>query len=327
MKLPNQRHFSGSYSLPVVLQTDLEKLEILIRERGCSESPLMNSMIVSLIQNGGKRIRPLVLMAVFRGMNGPEDSVRDAYKAGASLELIHTATLIHDDLIDQSMTRRGAPTIYALHGIEISHEPSLAGDYLFVEAYALTSGLSEDLIQKSVSDLRKMAEGQLLEECTPPEELNFSTYLDIIKSKTAVMFRSACISGALLAGASKAEQNTLGEAGLMLGVAFQFIDDILDVTGHEEITGKPVGTDFLAGKMTLPYLLYEEKFGKLPRERTTETFKTVYEELKSDAVIARAKKMALEKTTRAKEGFSVLVNAQIRSFILEMCDRMLNRIL
>lgn len=324
MKHPNQRHFSGNYSLPAVLQKDLEKLEALIRERGHSESPLMNSMIASLIKNGGKRVRPLVLMAVFRGMNGSDNAVRDAYMAGASLELIHTATLIHDDLIDQSMTRRGAPTIYALHGV-----PSavLAGDYLFVEAYALTSGLSENLIRRSVSDLRKMAEGQLLEESTLPENLTFPTYLDIIISKTAVMFRSACISGAMLAGASETEQNALGEAGLMLGVAFQFIDDILDIKGNERITGKPVGTDFLAGKMTLPYFLYEEHFGRLPRKRTRETFQAVYHNLTSDTVISRAKEMALEKTTRAKEGFSILTNRDIRSFILDMCDQMLNRIL
>lgn len=324
MKNPMSRQFPGSFTLPAILQKDLDRLETLIRERGQSAYPLMNSMIASLIQNGGKRIRPLVLMAVFRGMEGPEDAAPEAYKAGASLELIHTATLIHDDLIDQSLVRRGAPTIFASHGI-----PSavLAGDYLFVEAYALTSGLPERLIQKSVSDLRKMAEGQLLEERTPPETLNFQTYLEIIQSKTAVMFRSACISGAMLAGATEEDQYCLGEAGLMLGVAFQFIDDILDVTGDEEITGKPVGTDFLSGKKTLPYLLYEEQVGVLPRERTPDTFKSVYNGLRSDAVISRAKKMAREKTVRAKEGFGVLVNPQIRSFILDMCDQMLNRIL
>jgi len=324
MKHPLRRPFPGPNSLPAVLQRDLDMFEALIRERGQSAYPPMNSMIATLIRNGGKRIRPLVLMAVFRGMEGPGEAVRDAYKAGASLELIHTATLIHDDLIDQSLVRRGAPTIYASHGI-----PSavLAGDYLFVEAYALTSGLPEKLIRKNVSDLRKMAEGQLLEETTPPEELDFSTYLDIIQCKTAVMFRSACISGAMLAGATEEDQHRLGEAGLMLGVAFQFIDDILDVTGDENITGKPVGTDFLSGKKTLPYLLYEEQVGALPRERTPETFKTIYNGFRSEAIISRAKKMAREKTTRAQEGFAILVNPQIRSFMLDMCDRMLNRIL
>jgi geranylgeranyl pyrophosphate synthase len=324
MKNGNLTPIFKDIHIPLQLRRDLTQIETILRERAQSAYPLMNSMVSDLVQNGGKRIRPLMLMTVFRGMNGRRKREKEAYRAAASLELIHTATLIHDDLIDQSMVRRGAPTIFAKHGMPAA---VLAGDFLFVEAYALTSGLPENLILKNVSDLRKMAEGQLLEESTPAGELTFSTYLDIIMSKTASMFRSACISGAMLAETPEEKLELLGDAGLILGVAFQFIDDILDVIGDETMTGKPVGTDFLAQKMTLPYFLYEEQFGKLPQERSLKTFQNIYQDLTSATVITKAKEMALEKTTRAKEGFSVLTNTNLRTFILDMCDRMVNRIL
>ncbi|MDD3807798.1 MAG: polyprenyl synthetase family protein [Candidatus Marinimicrobia bacterium] len=296
----------------------------MIREEGQSSNPLMNSMISTLILNGGKRIRPLILMTVFRGLDGAEEAVQQAYHAGASLELIHTATLIHDDLIDQSKLRRGAPTIYAQHGIPPA---VLAGDYLFVVAYALASTLPKNLVQKIITDLRHMAEGQLLEEMINPKTLTFTEYLNIITSKTAMLFRSACVSGAFLAGASESMQQVLSDAGLMLGIAFQLIDDMLDVMGNENITGKPIGADFLADKMTLPYLLYEEHFGDLPQERTQETFQAIYADLTSELVMLQAKRLAKEKTKNAQKGFSVLTNASIRTFILEICDKMLSRIL
>ncbi|HDT12072.1 MAG TPA: polyprenyl synthetase family protein [Candidatus Marinimicrobia bacterium] len=311
-------------SLPKSLKMDFYAIEEIIRTKARSSLPLMDSMVSSLVKNGGKRIRPLILMVVFRGMNGKVGVLEQAYRSAASLELIHTATLIHDDLIDKSHIRRGIPTIYARHGI-----PSavLAGDYLFVEAYALTAGLPVKLVDNCVGALRKMAEGQLLEETIPQNELDFKTYLDIISSKTAVLFKSACESGALLADSDQTQVDMLGCAGLSLGIAFQFIDDILDVLGNEKITGKPIGSDFLSGKMTLPYFLYQDSFGPLPHTRTQKTFQSILNKLTSDSVITKGKEMALSNTNKAKELFHILKNREIRTYLLNMCDQMLNRIL
>jgi|GEM_PF-1990797 len=310
--------------IPKILNGDIREIEKIIHSRARSDLQQMNRMVSSLVRNGGKRIRPIILMAVFHGMNGPGKNLGNARRSAASLELIHTATLIHDDLIDRSEIRRGAPTVFAEHGI-----PSavLAGDYLFVEAYALTAGLPEKLIESCVSSLRKMAEGQLLEETIPQNELDFKTYLNIISSKTAVLFKSACESGALLAEASDKTVKVLGQAGLVLGTAFQFMDDLLDVLGNKKITGKPVGADFLSGKMTLPYFIYEECFGPLPKERTPGTFESIQKNLTSPAVIEKAKKMALSNTDKAKELFGILQNESVRTYILNTCDYMLNRIL
>ena len=319
-----QTVFEKKNPLPNIMKGDIREIEKIIHSQAQSDLQQMNRMVSSLVRNGGKRIRPIILMAVFHGMNGPGKNLGNARRSAASLELIHTATLIHDDLIDRSETRRGAPTVYAEHGI-----PSaiLAGDYLFVEAYALTAGLPEKLIESCVSSLRKMAEGQLLEETIPQKELDFKTYLNIISSKTAVLFKSACESGALLAEASDETVKALGQAGLALGTAFQFMDDLLDVLGNEKITGKPVGTDFLSGKMTLPYFIYEECFGPLPHERTQKTFQSILNKLTSDSVITRGKEMALSNTNKAKELFLILENREIRKYLINMCDQMLNRIL
>ncbi len=310
--------------MPDSLQKDYTVIEDIIRSRARSSLPIMDSMITSLVRNGGKRIRPMILMAVFRGMSGKDSVLDTAYRSAATLELIHTATLIHDDLIDKSHTRRGVPTIFAQHGI-----PSavLAGDYLFVEAYALAAGLPEKLVNTCVRSLRKMAEGQLLEEIIPPNELSFKTYLDIISSKTAVLFKSACESGALLAEAPDDVVRDLGQAGLSLGIAFQFIDDLLDVLGNEHITGKPIGTDFWAGKLSLPYFLYRETFGPLPNDRSQKTFQSILKKLTSDDIIVKGKEMALSNTNKAKELFNVLDNGEIRTYLQNMCDQMLNRIL
>jgi len=198
----------------------------------------------------GKRLRPLlyVLSCKLCGYKG-----RDVYRFSTIFEYVHTASLLHDDVLDNAEMRRKKPTARNIWG---NSAAVLGGDFLYSRAAAIALDLNNIQLSKVLNDtLARMVEGQFMElENTHNWYIKKDEYLDIISAKTAVLMSAACRCGAIIAGAEKRAVDHLSEFGLNLGIAFQLIDDILDYTSCEEDFGKPVGKDLREGKITLPLI-------------------------------------------------------------------------
>jgi len=200
----------------------------------------------------GKRLRPLlfVLSARLCGLEG-----QGAYRFSTIFELLHTASLLHDDVLDHAELRRKKPSVPEVWG---NPAAVLGGDYLYSLATIIAAEFENlDVIRMLSENMKYMVEGQLLELAhTHDLSITRENYLEIITAKTAVLISSACASGAVMAGSAKKEVERLRQYGLNLGIAFQLMDDVLDYTASEEEFGKPVGKDLKEGKVTLPLIYY-----------------------------------------------------------------------
>lgn len=234
-----------------LVKDDLEKVNRAIIERMHSPVSLIPQLAGHIIAAGGKRLRPVLTLASARlcGYEG-EGHVDLA----AIIEFIHTATLLHDDVVDESELRRGEASANALFG----NKPSvLVGDFLFSRAFELMvdhGSLPALAVLSRASSV--IAEGEVLQLITANDtETSEDAYLEVIRSKTAALFAAACRVGAQVAERPKGEEDALDSYGLNLGIAFQLIDDVLDYSAKQAVLGKTVGDDFREGKITLPVIL------------------------------------------------------------------------
>ncbi len=237
-------------SIQTLARQEMAQVDDLIRARLSSEVMLINQISGHIIAAGGKRLRPLlaVLAAKAMGYAGTQHTA-----LAAIIEFIHTATLLHDDVVDESDLRRGRKTANALWG----NAPSvLVGDFLYSRAFQLMIELDSMPIQRRLADTtNQIAEGevlQLLHVHNP--NTDEAAYLNVIERKTAVLFSAATGLAAHIAGASDALQEQMNLYGLHLGLAFQIADDVLDYTGDAEALGKNLGDDLQEGKATLPVI-------------------------------------------------------------------------
>ncbi|MDQ4096202.1 MAG: polyprenyl synthetase family protein [Actinomycetota bacterium] len=212
--------------------------------------PLVDEAAMHLIKAGGKRLRPaLVMMASRAGERGR----RETDLAAAAIELVHIATLYHDDVIDETEVRRGVPTVHSKWGIEVA---VLAGDYLFACGCALGADAGGEVPGILARAIAGVCEGQIVETAALGEPARpVEDYVDTIRQKTAELFRAACELGAATSGADEAARAALESYGENLGLAFQIVDDVLDVIGDPRVTGKKVGSDLREGVLTMPFLL------------------------------------------------------------------------
>ncbi len=226
-----------------------EALENYVQERMISTDAPAMSLAREILLGGGKRFRPIIGMLAYEAAGGEDEpKIMDI---AMGIELIHTATLIHDDIYDQSKTRRGKPTLHTTHGL--SHA-IIAGDYLFALGYSLGSRADDEVMSRIAETCVNIATGELLQFnhigdlTTTPED-----YYSIIDGKTAGPFANGCACAAIVAGASDEIRDELEKFGWEIGRAFQLVDDLLDLTGDPSM-GKPRGTDVHEGKMTLPLI-------------------------------------------------------------------------
>lgn len=230
---------------------DMARVDALIVERMQSPVPVIPALAEHLISAGGKRLRPLLTVAAAR-LLGTEGSAH--LKLAAAVEFIHTATLLHDDIVDGSRTRRGKAAAHLIWG---PAQSVLVGDFLFTQAFELmvaTGSLKALALLSRASSV--IAEGEVLQLTRAHDlELDQAVYLEIISAKTAALFAAAAESGAVAADATDAEARALRDFGQNLGLAFQLADDALDYGGQSEVLGKDAGDDFREGKATLPLLL------------------------------------------------------------------------
>ena len=238
-------------ALSQVLSGDMERVNLLIRERMASEhAPRIPEVTAHLIEAGGKRIRPMMTLAAARlcGYSG------DAHiKLAATVEFIHTATLLHDDVVDESEQRRGRPTANLLWDNKSS---VLVGDYLFARAFQLMvepGNLRALTILSNASAV--IAEGEVLQLSAAQNiATDEATYLTVIRGKTAALFSAATQVGPVIAGAAEAQVQALYNYGDALGICFQIVDDYLDYGGAGDGLGKNLGDDFRERKLTLPVI-------------------------------------------------------------------------
>jgi heptaprenyl diphosphate synthase len=239
------------------IHDELAEVEAVLREAAGSDQELVHEAGQHLIRAGGKRFRPmLTLLCGYLGDPADPRIVRCA----AAIELTHLATLYHDDVIDETTLRRGVPTVNATFG---NHIAVLAGDFLLARSSSLAADLGAYVSRRLADTIAELCEGQIMETGGAGSlDVAPDRYLDVIKRKTASLIATACHLGAYLAGAEPHLVEAATSYGLALGMAFQLSDDLLDITGVEEDSGKTPGTDLREGVLTLPALLTLE--GRAP---------------------------------------------------------------
>ena len=232
------------------IAVEMDAVNRVIRQQLHSDVPLINQISDYIISAGGKRIRPalVIMMAKAFGYQGT-----DHHLLAAVVEFIHTATLLHDDVVDESSLRRGRETANALFGNAAS---VLVGDFVYSRAFQIMVSIDDMRVMRILADATNViAEGEVLQLLNMHDpEVTEARYLQVIRSKTAKLFESAAQLGALVAGASEIDIEAAAEYGRSLGTAFQLIDDVLDYSGDATQTGKNVGDDLREGKPTLPLI-------------------------------------------------------------------------
>lgn len=307
-----------------VVEADFKAVDKFIVDQLHSNVPLVENIGHYIVDAGGKRMRPLLVLLAAKTCN--IDSQQHVSLA-AVIEFIHTATLLHDDVVDMSSLRRGRPTVN-----EHWNNPSsvLVGDFIYSRSFQILVTLGNMRIMEIIADTtNRIAEGevlQLISKNNPnPTEQN---YMQVIQNKTAILFQAAGQCGAILANASAEEELALQRFGMHLGTAFQLIDDVLDYAGDSESLGKNIGDDLAEGKPTLP-LIYALKHGsaeqaKLIRQALTdeqlqtEQLNQVIEIVKDCGALDYARKLANAESDQALACLDVLPPSEYRDALTSM---------
>lgn len=235
-----------------VIANELQQVEIEFERQARSNVQVIAYLGEYLRASGGKRVRPALTILANYAVGG--DGARyNSIRMATVMEFLHTATLVHDDIIDKADTRRNRPTVNALYGNETA---VLMGDWLYMSAFETSlAERSLPILDILTSVTRKMTEGELLQlTLLGHADISEGQYLDVLKRKTAYLFSASCEIGAILGGATEKQQTALRDYGLNLGSAFQLIDDLLDFTSNDATLGKAAGADLLGGKVTLPLI-------------------------------------------------------------------------
>ncbi len=262
-------------ALNELLNEDVTKTNQLIVDKMYSPVELIQQLSGYIIMNSGKRLRPLLTLAIAKIFDYQGDY---HHKLAGCVEFIHTATLLHDDVVDESATRRGTETASVVWG----NKPSvLVGDFLFTRSFELMVECNSLEVMGILSKASALiAQGEVLQLMfTNDIEISYEDYLEVIKSKTAVLFAAATQVGAVIAETTPEKIQQAYEYGMNLGIAFQISDDILDYVGDEKQTGKNTGDDFKEGKVTLPILYCISQAKAHKNQEELEFFKRTFGEL------------------------------------------------
>ncbi len=316
---------------PVVDPTDaaMRRVDEVIRARLASRVVLIDQISSYIVSAGGKRIRPrlVLLFAEALGFEGPE-----RYELAAAVEFIHTATLLHDDVVDESALRRGRATANAMFGNAAS---VLVGDFLYSRAFQMMVSTNRMRVLDVLADATNViAEGEVLQLMNMHDpDLAVADYLQVIRYKTAKLFEASARLGAVLAGADAALEEACAAFGRALGTAFQLVDDLLDYEGNSSELGKNVGDDLREGKPTLPLLVAMERATDDERllirhaieegelHRLAEILAIVRRTGALDATRAAAEAEA----AKAREALAAVPPSRARDALLELCSRSIHR--
>jgi octaprenyl-diphosphate synthase len=308
--------------LYALIDPDMNAVDAVIRQRLHSEVVLVRQVAEYIIQSGGKRLRPaLVLLAAgamgYRGTHHHE--------MAAVVEFIHTATLLHDDVVDESALRRGRNTANAMFGNAAS---VLVGDFLYSRAFQMMVAVDNMRVMRVLSDATNViAEGEVLQLMNCHDaDVDEARYLQVIRYKTAKLFEAAAQLGAILGGGSEEIERGLADYGMHLGTAFQIIDDVLDYSGAEAETGKHLGDDLAEGKPTLP-LIYVMQHGTAEQAALVrnaieqggrDDFAAVLAVVRSSGALDHARRVAESEALLAASAISALPASQYKDSLLQL---------
>jgi heptaprenyl diphosphate synthase len=294
-----------------------------------SKQPLVTKATQDLLKSGGKRLRPLLM--VLSAMQGEYDR-KKIIPLAAAIEILHMATLIHDDIIDDAHLRRGSPTIQSKWGKDIA---VFTGDFLFCKAFLLISGYNDiENTKKLARAIRVVCEGEIQQyHYRYRTDLSVIGYLKRIAAKTAILFSVSCYIGAYEAKCNRKLVNALANFGMNMGMAFQITDDILDFTGENVLMGKPASNDYTQGIYTLPiiYALQNGDYSKMLKEyllkeqHTDETFIQISNIAFQSGGVDYARKLAKKYLDKAQRNLKALPEGASRDIMQDVLDKLINR--
>ena len=311
------------------MAADMLRVDAVIGQRLASEVALINQISHYIVSAGGKRIRPrlVLLFAQALGFDGPEQ-----YELAATVEFIHTATLLHDDVVDESSLRRGRQTANALFGNAAS---VLVGDFLYSRAFQMMVGVNRMRVLEVLADATNViAEGEVLQLMNMHDpDLAVEDYLRVIRFKTAKLFEASARLGAVLAGADHALEEACADYGRSLGTAFQLVDDLLDYEGDTHALGKNVGDDLREGKPTLPLLVAMSRGNADERQLMRHAIELgepdrldeILAIVRRTGALAATRDAARAESDKARDALSTLPDSPARKALLELCARSVER--
>jgi len=310
------------------IQKDLVKVEEEIKKQLQVEDDFMERVMEDIVDSSGKLLRPALALLAFSAGNNNRKNKDDMIRATSIIELIHTATLIHDDVIDETTLRRHKATLHTKWGDKIS---VLFGDYLFSRSFTMLCQLGySEIVCALANTISLICEGELKQISRAYDwDLSEEDYLSIIKKKTASLFSFSCFCGGHLGKVGANEIKALVNYGLNFGIAFQIVDDCLDFVGDEKVMGKSLGSDLRKGKVTLPliYLLSStsEKIRKdivefISSEQNNIMILLVREMLQKYQVMHRCAKRIMQYMERAKKEAKKIKNISVRRTFIDICD-------
>jgi len=309
-------------SIKALVALETQAVDQLIINELSSDVLLINQMGHYIVGNGGKRLRPMLLLLAAKALGGVGDK---HLVMAAVIEFIHTATLLHDDVVDESHLRRGKESANAVWGNAAS---VLVGDYLYSRAFEMMVRTSNMRVMEILSKTTTaIAEGEVLQllNCNNPETTE-AKYLEVIARKTAILFSAATRLSAVIAGVSTEIEESLADYGQHLGIGFQLIDDALDYTATKEELGKNLGDDLAEGKPTLP-LIYAIQNGTESEAQIIidaikngdrEAFNAVYAVVQRTQAIAYAEQRANEEAQKAIAALDVLADSEYKAALISL---------
>ncbi len=313
-----------------IVSEEWSLLDQEIEKQLSSDIELINNISQYIVNSGGKRIRPLIVLLSARAC-GASDLER-IVKAAAMIEFIHTATLLHDDVVDNSDSRRGIKTAHQSFGNEST---ILVGDFLYSRAFQIMVQINHMGIMEVMSDATNtIAEGEVLQLINSGNpKINKEQYLEVIYRKTGKLFEAAMVVGGLLSNQSQTVLNTLQLFGKELGMAYQIVDDVLDYSSSFEIMGKDVGDDLAEGKVTLPMIYtlerampdMQEMIGQAILNKDSKNADKIIGSIQSTGSIASSVNDAKEKTEFALHSIQSLDNSKYKTALTNLAEIILHR--
>jgi octaprenyl-diphosphate synthase len=311
-------------SVKRLVADDLREVDQVIRRRLASDVVLVNQIAEYIVGSGGKRLRPLVTVVASRACGNTD---KQHAEAAAIIEFIHTATLLHDDVVDGSQLRRGRDTANSVWGNEAS---VLVGDYVYSRAFEMMVSLGNmRIMDEMASATNKIAEGEVLQLMNAHDpETTEQRYFEVIYRKTAKLFEAGAQIAAILAGTTPRIETAMANYGKHLGTAFQLIDDVLDYRSDREALGKNLGDDLAEGKPTLP-LIYALKHGSPQqraaiehaiREGSTAELGSITAAIESTGGLAYTSRLARREATAAIEALADLPDSAYKQALRDLAD-------
>jgi octaprenyl-diphosphate synthase len=309
--------------------TEFEQVNRLIVDQLHSDVPMVENIGHYIVDAGGKRLRPLLVLLAGAALG---DCGADHIKFAAVIEFIHTATLLHDDVVDISSLRRGRPTANAEFG---NAAPVLVGDFLYTRAFQLMVQLDDmDILRHMADTTNTIAEGEVLQLTRAGNaDTTEEQYLDVITRKTAILFAAGCYGAARLAGQTPEICNAMHDFGLNLGIAFQMIDDVLDYEGDPAAMGKNVGDDLTEGKSTLPLIHVlrhgtageQELVRRAITEKTADQIEAIATAVNTCGALDYTRDRARGYQSLAGESLNTLAPGPTRDALAQIVDQAVNR--